>query len=155
MRISDWSSDVCSSDLNGFLTAALLIGGLRLLGAKPIVAGILFGILTVKPQLGILLPFALLAARQWTAIAAAGVTTVLLVGSSVLLFVWESWQAYIDLVIPLQTVIMNERHGFFLAMMPSAYMGLRLLDVEPWLRNSVHAIFLIVALAGEIGRANV
>src|SRR3546814_13973031 len=103
MRISDWSSDVCSSDLNGFLTGALLIGGLRLLGTKPIVAGILFGILTVKPQLGILLPFALLAARQWTAIAAAGATTVLLVGISVLLFGWESWQAYIDLVIPLQT----------------------------------------------------
>src|SRR3546814_10644419 len=130
MRISDWSSDVCSSDLNGFLTGALLIGGLRLLGTKPIVAGILFGILTVKPQLGILLPFALLAARQWTAIAAAGATTVLLVGISVLLFGWESWQAYIDLVIPLQTAIMTEGSGLFLPMMPSAYMGMRLRSEE-------------------------
>src|SRR3546814_8773713 len=53
-----------SDGQNGFLTGALLIGGLRLLGTKPIVAGILFGILTVKPQLGIRLPFALLAARR-------------------------------------------------------------------------------------------
>src|SRR3546814_14497034 len=49
-----------SGGQNGFLTGALLTGCLRLLGTKPIVACILFGILTVKPQLGILLPFALL-----------------------------------------------------------------------------------------------
>src|SRR3546814_15628180 len=46
-----------SGGQNGFLTGALLIGGLRLLGPKPILAGICFGLLTVKPQLGILLPF--------------------------------------------------------------------------------------------------
>src|SRR3546814_8875399 len=108
MRISDWSSDVCSADL-----------------------------LTVKPQLGILLPFALLASRQWTAIVVASVTAALLVGASALLFGWESWQAYAELVVPHQAVIMNERHGVFLVMMPSAYMALRLFEVEP-LRSEEH-----------------
>lgn len=139
-----------SGGQNGFLTAALLICGLRLLGPKPIAAGILFGILTVKPQLGLLLPFALLAARQWTAILSAGVTTVLMVGLSMAIFGWESWQAYIEQVIPHQAAIMNERHGVFLAMMPSAYMGLRLLEVEPLLRSAIHGIFVVIALAGVV-----
>src|SRR3546814_5646463 len=55
---------------------------------------------------------------------------------------WESWQAYAELVVPHQAVIMNERHGVFLVMMPSAYMALRLFEVEPLLRI-------------EIGRAHV
>ena len=45
---------------NGFYTAALLIGGLLCLDRRPVLAGVLFGILTVKPQLGLLLPVILL-----------------------------------------------------------------------------------------------
>lgn len=37
---------------NGALTAALLIGGLAVAPKRPILAGILFGLLTVKPHLG-------------------------------------------------------------------------------------------------------
>ncbi|GAB4369369.1 MAG: hypothetical protein Kow00114_29130 [Kiloniellaceae bacterium] len=136
-----------SGGQNGFVTGALLIGGLRLLGPRPIVAGILFGILTVKPQLGILLPVALLAARQWTAIVSAGVTAAAMVGLSVLVFGWESWQAYIDQVIPLQTQIMNHGHGIFMTMMPSAYMGLRLLDVAPGPRYLVQGAMAAIAVA--------
>jgi hypothetical protein len=135
---------------NGFLTGALLICGLRLLGPQPIIAGILFGVLTVKPQLGLLLPFALLAARQWTAIFSACVTAALMIGLSVALFGWESWVAYIEQVIPHQATIMNQRDGIFLAMMPSAYMGLRLLEAEPLLRIAIHGSFAVTALAGVI-----
>src|ERR1700744_4911318 len=38
---------------NGTLTAALLGGGLLLLDRRPVVAGILFGLLVYKPQLGL------------------------------------------------------------------------------------------------------
>src|SRR3546814_9548098 len=57
------------------------------------------------------LPIALLASRQWTAIVVASVTAALLVGASALLFGWESWQAYAELVVPHQAVIMNERRS--------------------------------------------
>lgn len=59
---------------NGALTAALLIGGLLAAPKRPILAGILFGLLTIKPHLGILIPFALIASRNWTAFAAAAAT---------------------------------------------------------------------------------
>jgi hypothetical protein len=135
---------------NGFLTGALLVAGLRLLGPRPILAGILFGLLTVKPQLGLLLPFALLAGRHWTAIVAAGLTTVTLIGLSILLFGWESWQAYIDLTVPLQTDGMNKWQGAFLTMMPSAYMGMRLLEAEPVARYAAQSVFTVTALLGVV-----
>lgn len=135
---------------NGFLTAALLIGGFRLLRSHAILAGVLFGILTVKPQLGILIPFALLASRQWQAIFSAAATTVVFIGISVAVFGVESWQAYFDLVVPTQTAIMNEGKGEFLAMMPSAYIGLRFFGIEPELRSLVQGLFFLVALAGVV-----
>ena len=52
---------------NGAWTAALLIGGLGLSMKRPIIAGILLGFLCLKPHIGILVPFCLLASRNWRA----------------------------------------------------------------------------------------
>lgn len=46
---------------NGFLTAALLGGGLLLLAEAPILGGVCLGLLTFKPHLGLLVPIALIA----------------------------------------------------------------------------------------------
>ena len=44
------------SGQNGFFTAALMIGGLSKLDKNPVLAGIFFGLLTLKPQLCLLVP---------------------------------------------------------------------------------------------------
>src|SRR5579862_7302807 len=44
-----------------FLAAALLAGGTRLAASHPVLGGVLFGFLTYKPQLGLLVPVALVA----------------------------------------------------------------------------------------------
>ena len=82
------------SGQSGFLLAALLVGGLRLLPRRPVLAGILFGLLTYKPQFGILLPVALVATGQWRCIAATCATTACLVVVTVAVFgvaMWEIW----------------------------------------------------------------
>ena len=48
-------------------TAALFGGGLSLLERRPLLAGGLLGLLIYKPQLGLLIPVALLAGRHWRA----------------------------------------------------------------------------------------
>jgi hypothetical protein len=58
--------------------AALAGGGLLLLMRRPALAGILFGILTLKIQLALLLPFCLLAGRHYRALALMAGTAVLL-----------------------------------------------------------------------------
>ena len=50
---------------NAFLSSALLVGGWRVLRRNPLLGGAVLGMLTVKPQFGLLLPVALLAAREW------------------------------------------------------------------------------------------
>lgn len=79
---------------NGFLTASLLGGSLLFLERRPVLAGVFIGWLTYKPQYGILFPVALLASRQWRAIASATVTAAVLVGASIALFGAEVWAVF-------------------------------------------------------------
>ncbi len=79
---------------NGFLTASLLGASLLLLERRPVFAGVFIGCLTYKPQFGILFPVALLASRQWRAIASAGFTAALLAAASITLFGAELWAGF-------------------------------------------------------------
>jgi len=80
---------------NGFLTAALFGAALVALPRRPLIAGALFGLLAYKPQLAIVIPFALLAAGQWRAIAAAAVTVIVLASASFLLFGADAWWSFL------------------------------------------------------------
>lgn len=111
---------------NGFLSAVVALGALALRAERPIVAGILLGLLTIKPQLGILFPFLLLAERRWTVIASATATTMALVALSALLFGLDAWRGYLSEVVPYQQLVMRELEGTFLWMLPSIYGTLRL-----------------------------
>ncbi|HLN23715.1 MAG TPA: glycosyltransferase family 87 protein [Patescibacteria group bacterium] len=79
---------------NGFLSAVLLGGGLLLLERRPLLAGLLFGLLVYKPQLAMLVPLALLVGGHWRALVSAGMAAVAAVAASYLLFGAESWQAF-------------------------------------------------------------
>ena len=79
---------------NGFLTAALIGGTLYLMPMRPILSGICLGLLSYKPQYGLLFPLVLIAASQWTVFVTAAVVTVAMVVASWLAFGTESWQAF-------------------------------------------------------------
>jgi len=79
---------------NGFLTAALIGGALYLLPTRPVLAGVCLGLLSYKPQYGLLFPIVLIAAGHWRVFISAGVTVVLLAFASWLAFGAESWQAF-------------------------------------------------------------
>src|SRR3546814_6004949 len=59
----------------GFLVGALALYGWRWLDTHPRRAGIIFGIMTIKPHLGVLVALVLLLRRDWTAIGWAAATT--------------------------------------------------------------------------------
>jgi hypothetical protein len=79
---------------NGFLTAALLGAALLSLERRPVLAGVFIGCLTYKPQFGILIPVALVASRDWRAVASAAATTALLAGVSIAAFGVSAWEAF-------------------------------------------------------------
>jgi arabinofuranan 3-O-arabinosyltransferase len=80
---------------NGFLTASLIGGTLVLMPRWPVLSGICLGLLSYKPQYGLLFPLVLIAASQWRVFCAAGATTALLAALSWLIFGTESWQAFV------------------------------------------------------------
>lgn len=71
---------------NGFLTAALIGGFLRFLPGRPIVGGVLLGLVTYKPQFGILVPVALVAGGYWRSFLSAFATAVVVAGVAALVF---------------------------------------------------------------------
>jgi arabinofuranan 3-O-arabinosyltransferase len=79
---------------NGFLTAALIGGTLFFLPTRPVASGICLGLLSYKPQYGLLFPLVLIAASEWTVFLTAGIVAVLLAFVSWLAFGTESWQAF-------------------------------------------------------------
>jgi hypothetical protein len=76
---------------NGFLTAGLLGAALVTLPKRPLLSGVLFGLLAYKPQFGLLIPVALMAAGQWLAVATAGITVLALAGAASLAFGSDIW----------------------------------------------------------------
>ena len=80
---------------NGFLTAALIGGALLFIPTRPVLAGVCLGLLSYKPQYGILFPLVLAATGQWRAFVSAGVATVVVAGISWLAFGTESWLGFV------------------------------------------------------------
>ena len=79
---------------NGFLTAALIGGTIYLIPVRPVLAGICLGLLTYKPQYGLLFPIVLIAAGHWRVFISAGVTAIVLASASLFAFGLESWLAF-------------------------------------------------------------
>jgi arabinofuranan 3-O-arabinosyltransferase len=84
-----------TAEQNGFLTAALIGSTLGLLERHPALAGICLGLLTYKPQFGVLFPIVLIADRRWPTIAVATLVALLLAALSWLAFGSASWAAFV------------------------------------------------------------
>jgi alpha-1,2-mannosyltransferase len=80
---------------NGFLTAALLGGGLACLDRRPVIAGLLFSCLVYKPQFGLMLPLVLAASGRWRAFFAAAAGVLALTALTTLAFGTEVWRAFL------------------------------------------------------------
>lgn len=115
---------------NGFLTAALLVGGFRLLDRAPWLAGVLFGLLAFKPQLGLLIPVALIALRRWRPFAGATLTAAVATLASLAVFGSDAWRYFFDLTLPFQLQAMRHGTGVFLNMMPSFFASGRILGLN-------------------------
>jgi alpha-1,2-mannosyltransferase len=93
---------------NGFLTAALMGGALIMLDRRPILAGILFGLLVYKPQYGLLLPIVLGVGGRWKCFAAATATVVFLTIATTLAFGASVWGAFLDSTHFTRTVVLEQ-----------------------------------------------
>ena len=128
---------------NGCWTAALLGGGLSLRERRPYLAGVLFGLMIYKPQLGLLIPVALLAGRQWRAFAAASVTVAVLLIASALCFGADVWAEYLRNLALLRQTVLEDGSGVWHRFV-SVFVAARRLGAP------VEAAYAIQAVAGAL-----
>lgn len=91
---------------NGFLTSAIFIAGTTRLERAPFVGGAILGLLAFKPQLALLLPVALIAGRQWRAIAGGAMSTAVLLLTALVSLGPAAFRGFVD-IMPLFTGAMS------------------------------------------------
>lgn len=135
------------SGQNAFLTAAALIMIFRWRDDRPVVAGILLGLLTMKPQLGLLFPLVLLLSRRWALFASAALTALALLSVTALALGPDMIRAYIEIGAPEQAMVIEDPTKVVQALMPTLYMSLRLLGLSADAGYAIQAFVLLVAAA--------
>lgn len=128
---------------NSLVVAALLIGGWRLLPRRPVLAGVLFGMMAFKPQFGLLLPIALISAGQWRAVIAASGTVMAATAASIAAFGLACWVALPRALAGLSDVV--ARHPLLNHLAPTVTAGMRLLGAGPVLTDIAQAVAALVA----------
>ena len=109
--------------------AALFIGALRVLPMRPALAGVLFGLLTLKPQLAVLVPLFLIALGAWRTLGVMTATAIALVLASIAMFGIEPWQAYLTDTARLQWSYILTMDDFYAIHMTTPYAALWTLGV--------------------------
>lgn len=79
---------------NGLLTAALFASALALLDERPLISGLLFGLLCYKPQFSVVIPLVLAVTGRWRTFGAATATVLAATVLVTLLFGVKVWPAF-------------------------------------------------------------
>jgi hypothetical protein len=135
------------SGQNGFFTAALLGGTFLLLDGRPVIAGVLCGLLSLKPHLAIVAVPALLALGAWRAMFWAGVTALGVALASVAAFGWGPWQSFVLATVPAQGAMLKTFTGFFTTMVVSPYGMLRHLGLQHDPAMALQAVVSVATIA--------
>ena len=119
------------------MTASLFLGAFLVLDRRPRLAGALFGLLTMKPHLGLVVPAVLLISRAWRAIGAAIAVVAILVIVSAATFGIETWRDFLTITSAYQAELLVWFQGYYIYMMSSVYAAVRTFGGNPDLAMAV------------------
>ena len=137
---------------NGFFTAALTLGALWLLQKRPALSGMLLGLLTFKPQLGIIWPFLLIVQRQWRTIVIAVLTAAALVAVSMAVYGIAVWQQFFAVTVQwsadfIRTPPQNRNYEVMMVSFPLTLQQLGLGTVWAFRLQFLLAVGIVITLA--------
>ncbi|NPT44118.1 DUF2029 domain-containing protein [Paraburkholderia sp. 1N] len=114
---------------NALLTAALMAFAVRWTEKKPVLAGICIGLLAIKPQLAVLFPVVLIAARAWKTMWVAAISAGAFTGLSVLVCGTQSLHAFAASTRLARELVLENRTLYLFAS-PTPFAALRLADAS-------------------------
>ncbi|WP_373453002.1 MULTISPECIES: glycosyltransferase family 87 protein [Burkholderia] len=130
---------------NTFLTASCAALAVYWADRRPIYAGLCIALLSVKPQLALLFPFVLVAARAWRTIMWAALATGAFAASSVLVCGVESPRLFVASAGIARSIVLEHGVGFWLAS-PTPFAAFRLADVPLGAAYAAHACIAAIAI---------
>ena len=104
---------------NGLLTAALAATALWNLEKRPVLSGIFIGLLSIKPQMGILFPIALIAGGYWRTLWVAGISVLLFMGGAAAVLGIDTFHAWLQ-VIPMSRASFEDSYAAW-TLMPTLF----------------------------------
>ena len=119
----------------GFMITALLVGGVWLMPRRPVLAGLLFSLVALKPTFGLMIPVALLAGRHWRALVSCTAGVIVLCTASVLAFgldLWGGWFGFVAGFDPRFAGVVDALHRFD----QSVFTSLHTLGAAPGMANA-------------------
>jgi alpha-1,2-mannosyltransferase len=133
---------------NTFLSLGLFYGGLRLVERAPAAAGVLLGVLSYKPQIWILVPLALAAARQWRAFGWTVGTAIALALLSAIVLGPDLWLAFLETARAASSPrFMNEMFERVSTQMTTPLAMARMAGLSPALSGAVQLAVSALAVA--------
>jgi hypothetical protein len=135
------------SGQSSLVTAAMLVTIFFWLDHRPIAAGILIGLLTLKPQLGLLLPVMLIASGRWRVFASAAATALALACATALVFGPQVWVDFVTKGLAANNLVLADPERIATPFYPTVFMNLRGIDLPYGLAMAVQLCFSGLAVA--------
>jgi alpha-1,2-mannosyltransferase len=133
---------------NGLFLASIFAAGLALLNTRQLAGGMLLGLLSIKPQLGLLIPIALLAGGYYRAFVGAALSAVALAVASIAIFGLSAWHDFFLVVHVYQDVLL-EALNFAQTRITSLFATVHRMGVSTGVAYAIH-ITVSFAAAGCI-----
>lgn len=93
---------------SSFLISFLIVSGLLLSDRNPIPAGILIGLLAIKPQFAVLIPVALVASRNWRTFVSAAITVCIFISISIAFYGVSLWGDFITNTMQHSSIVLSK-----------------------------------------------
>lgn len=138
----------CATGQNAMLTAGCAGLALLLMRSRPVLAGILLGLLTAKPHLALLFPIALVCARSWRALAAMALSAVLLALVSLAAFGPGVFEAFVHNAVHVRGSL--EAGEAIQSRVPTMFILMRTLGASVGLSYAVHGATAALALLAVV-----
>lgn len=128
------------------LVAVLLVAIYRNLDRRPVLAGLLIALLTVKPQIGLLIPLFLVLTGRWKVFLVAGAGTLVFAGVSVAVHGFDIWRYYLVDGIATQSTTLVRSNVVVMGLMPTAFVDMILVGAGERVAMAVQATVAVLAV---------
>lgn len=135
-----------ASGQNGALSAVFLAGGLLCCERRPGIAGVLFGLMTFKPQLALLIAPTLLVGGYWRVLFAMVATVLAGIAVSVAAFGFEPWVEFFRNLFFAQGQLAQGNLPWH--RIPSAFVAARMTGTSSGLAQTIQVGVAVAAFAG-------